>query len=206
MRKTKWYWNLQWATQPAWIVWFAIALMRFAIKCILFSPRFFSVQEFTCLIFCFSVPFYRKVQCCTNLWEGGWMWTSGHIYNYVAHRLHMQMFHNKTATVSQHRSPSGLKAKHTSLLLVHPRFHTNPLHSACRWHHRVARNCYEAVYRHDLQSDWCCSINNLAFNTSKTKQMIISFSRQKENPAPLNKGGGNVENVPTLNSSAQTGL
>lgn len=132
------------------------------------------------------------------------MWTSGHIYNYVAHRLHMQMFHNKTATVSQHRSPSGLKAKHTSLLLVHPRFHTNPLHSACRWHHRVARNCYEAVYRHDLQSDWCCSINNLAFNTSKTKQMIISFSRQKENPAPLNKGGDNVENVPTLNSSAQT--
>lgn len=37
--------------------------------------------------------------------------------------------------------------------------------------------------------------NNLALNTSKTKELIINFQKQKEEPAPLYIGGVMVEMV-----------
>lgn len=39
------------------------------------------------------------------------------------------------------------------------------------------------------------SINNLALNTSQTKELIISFRKQKEEPAPPYIRGDSVERV-----------
>ncbi len=57
----------------------------------------------------------------------------------------------------------------------------------------------ESAYRKevDVFSEWCI-INNLALNTSKTKELIISFQKQKEAPVPLYIWGEMVERVTTF--------
>lgn len=50
----------------------------------------------------------------------------------------------------------------------------------------LIHNNDESAYRDEVQklTAWC-SVNNLALNSSKTKELVIDFRRKREEPAPL---------------------
>lgn len=60
----------------------------------------------------------------------------------------------------------------------------------------LIHNCDKSAYRDEVQfiSEWC-SINNLTFDTSKTKDLIINFRKHKEEPPPLHIREDKVERV-----------
>lgn len=57
----------------------------------------------------------------------------------------------------------------------------------------------ETAYRDEIQrlAGWCAD-NNLVFNTTKTKEMIINFSRSKPDLQLLYISGECVERVPNF--------
>lgn len=57
----------------------------------------------------------------------------------------------------------------------------------------------ESAYREEVAelSEWCIN-NNLELSTSKIKELIINFRKQKEEPTPLYIGGEMVERVTTF--------
>lgn len=61
---------------------------------------------------------------------------------------------------------------------------------------RLIQNKDKTDHRDELQAD--CTTNNLILNISKTRAIIISFTEQEEDPAPLNIKGGSVERVPVF--------
>lgn len=53
----------------------------------------------------------------------------------------------------------------------------------------LIQNGAKSLYRAEVQKLTECSIDNLALNTSRTKELIMDFRKQREGPVPLSIGG-----------------
>lgn len=84
--------------------------------------------------------------------------------------------HNSPALTLSTGAPQGCMLSFLSLYT----------HDMCanpqQYNHQISK-CH-----HCILSGWC-SINNLSLNTSKLKELIISFRKQKAEPAPLHIRG-----------------